>query len=291
MTPSNNLDEATTTPGDPETPSGVQTLDELLAQDAELNPTVRAGDGDENTPLLRDELAALGDEQRQNDGEATGDGDEKAKPVKFNDLAGATGLELDDLYKLEMTNSAGDTFTIEELKDMKAAQDDFALRELQWEERRADEQAKLTQAQNELTEIIRGLPKGAVTPEVLAGVRARMKKVQAEERKLTLQVISEWKDEAVREKELSGMAEYLTTFGFPADTLGSIVDHRYLNLIRSSYLREQRVKAALARVTAGKPNATKPSKSVGKAPSRNVDNTPQFSDARNGLEAFFESVE
>ncbi len=289
MTELNNT-HASETPGTESAADGVQTLDELLAQDAELNPAVRAGDGDEKAPLLRDELATLGDEQKD-DGRAGGDTDERRpKPVRFNDLAGATGLELDDLYKLELTNSAGDTFTIEELKDMKAEQDAFTLKELQWEERRGAEQAKLTQAQNELTEIIRGLPKGAVTPDVLAGVRQRMEKAQAQERALTLEIIPEWQDEAVREKELSGMAEYLTTFGFPADMLGSIVDHRYLNFIRSSFLREQRVKAALARVTAGKPKAALPSKPIGKAPSKTVDNPVQFSDARNGLEAFFENI-
>ncbi len=277
------------------TNTDVNSLDELLAQTDEITPEVRAGDGNDDIPLLRDELAQLGDERKapkgeQHDGKAGGDTEEKARPVRFNDLAGATGLELDDLYKLELSNSAGETFTIEELKDMKASQDDFALRELQWEERRADEQAKLTQAQNELTQIIRGLPKGAVNADVLAGVRNRMAETERQERELTLQTIPEWQDESVRTSELAGMAEYLSTFGFPTNMLGSIVDHRYLNFIRSSYLREKRVKEALARVSAGRPNAAPTSKPVGKAPAKTEDTSPQLSDARNGLEAFFENI-
>ena len=43
---------------------------------------------------------------------------EEAAPTKFNDLAGKLGVELDDLYKLEVSQAEdGTPVTVEDLKD------------------------------------------------------------------------------------------------------------------------------------------------------------------------------
>jgi hypothetical protein len=55
--------------------------------------------------------------------------------------------------------------------------------------------------------------------------------------------------------------------------------------IRESYLREQRIKNALAKVRAGKPNPTTATKIAGAAPVK-PGGRRKDSKARNGLEAF-----
>ena len=58
------------------------------------------------------------------EGEADGD-IKKAKPEMFNDLAEALGIELDDLYKLQVSTTDGKTVTIEEMKALQTTQDDI----------------------------------------------------------------------------------------------------------------------------------------------------------------------
>lgn len=255
--------------------------------------TTDAPGGESAEPATLDNLAALlaADDVPEtpggDDGEAGGDADENAKPVKFNDLAGATELELDDLYNLKISYADGKEMTVEELKDLGAKQDDIVLRELQWEEQRAEQESKLRRVQNELTEIVQALPKGALNEQVLAQVRERQAEREKRELALTLDTIQPWRDESVREADMAGMVKHLESFGFPKETLGSLIDHRWQNFIRQSYLREQRIKAALAKVSTPKPDANA-GKTVAKASNRQT--TPTRSAAQNSLEAFFEGI-
>ena len=74
-------------------------------------------------------------------------GSEQPKPTKFNDLAGKLGLELDDLYKLEVSQAEdGTPVTVENLKDYYGKQADLSLREIEFEERRTKTEADLMQA-------------------------------------------------------------------------------------------------------------------------------------------------
>lgn len=220
-------------------------------------------------------------------GAAAGDGN-NAKPVKFNDLADATGLELDDLYQLQVTTTDGKAVTVEELKSLALKQDEIALNELEQAEQHEQQSAELRKAQNELTELIAQLPKGALKPEVLEGIRQKHTTLVNEERARTLEAIPAWKDDKTRETESAGMIQHLQNYGFPPGYLNTVVDHRMLAFIRASHLREQRINAALKKVRAGAPNPTTPSKpSAGKtAPKKTGSNSP-----RNGLQAFLSDVE
>ena len=245
------------------------------------------------------DLSALLDLEQSSDKGATsedGEGDageespKNAKPVKFNDLAEVTGMELDDLYKLELNIGDGESMTVEELKAVKGAQDELTVRELEIEETHAKNSAKLRTAQNELAEIIAGLPEGSVNAQTLEKVRARQAERVKIENARTLEAIPSWSDEATRTADLTGMAQHLESFGFPADHLGSVVDHRLMVFIRESYRREQRIRKALERVRAGAPNPTTSTKAqtTGKPAKGKPVNKGH---ARNSLEAFFSDVE
>lgn len=221
-------------------------------------------------------------------GAAAGNGKNDATPKMFNDIAESIGIELDDLYKLQVTTADGKTVSIEELKSLQTKQDDIVLRELEFEETRASKEGDLRQAQGELAEIVAALPDGTIKPAVLEKLRAKNATRVEVEQSRTLTAIPTWKDEAARTKDMTGMTAHLERFGFPGNYLGSVVDHRMFVFIRESHLREQRIKNALERVKAGKPNPTTPTKTAAKAPAKTGARNPN---ARNGLESFFSTLE
>lgn len=230
-----------------------------------------------------------GDDSGESDGES---GSDKTPLKKFNDIAGKLGVELDDLYKLEIAQAEdGTPVTIENLKDYYAKQTDIEMREIEFEERKTEAESKMMQAQEELREIMAALPEKAIKPEILAKVREKHAAQIKLERGKTLEVIPEWTDEKTRESDMTGMAEHLKQYGYPVDHLGRVADHRQVKYIRDNWQRELRIKKALAAVRAGKPNPTKPSKPTGKAPSKSPLAGVERGNARNKLEAVFSNVD
>ena len=224
-------------------------------------------------------------------GESNGDasGSEEAPPSKFNDLAGRLGMDLDALYKLEISQAEdGSPVTIEALKDHYAKQGDLSLREIEFEERRTQQESSLLQAQEELRELMASLPERAIQPEVLQKIRDKAAATRALENQRTLEVISEWNDEAVRAKDIQGMVEHLQQYGYPVNHLEHVSDHRQMRYIRDNWQREQRIRTALAKVRAGKPNPTTAQKPADKAPQKTpVTGVKKTGNHANKLEALF----
>ena len=220
------------------------------------------------------------------------DGSQRAKPTKFNDLAGATGLELNDLYKLEIAQAAdGSPITIENLKDNHSKQADYSMREIEFEERRTKQENDIMQAQEELRELMAALPEKAIKPEVLQKVREKHDAQMQMERARTMEVIPEWQDEKTRTGDLAGMSEHLKQYGYPINHLERVADHRQIKYIRDNWRREQRIRKALDAVRAGKPNPTTRQKPGNKAPSKNPLAGVKRGNTRNKLEAVFSELD
>ena len=219
-------------------------------------------------------------------------GSNNAKPTKFNDLAGTLGVELDDLYKLEISQADdGTPVTIENLKDFYAKQEDSTLREIEFEERRTRQESELLQAQEELRELMAALPENAIKPEVLQKVRAKHDAQVQLERRRTLEVIPDWQDEKTRTADIEGMAEHLQQYGYPVDHLERVADHRQIKYIRDNWQREQRIRKALEKVRAGKPNPTSKQKPARKAPQKRPLTGVTRGNSRNKLEAIFSELD
>lgn len=267
-----NASEQATTPEAQETErTGMAALADLLAADADQDHDDDSPGGDEGKPS----------------------GSKKeAQPVKrFNDLAGATGLDLDALYKLEVSLSeGGEPVTIEQLKDSYAQREDFSLRELEFEERRAQQESELLRASAELQEILQALPANAVRKDVLEKIRAKSERTAQAERQRTLEVIPEWKDEARRTDDLAAMVEHLGNYGIPKTYLNQVMDHRHFKYIRDNMLRERRIREAIAKVKAGKPEGGKPPKPQGKAPAKGA-TTARTPKGVNKLQSLFQNLE
>lgn len=259
--------------------------------------------GPQGMQALADLLAADEPVQEQNDGtEANKPGGNKAKSsgsdeqttlTKFNDLAGATEMELDALYKLEVSLSDDDEpVTIEQLKDSYKERADFDLKVIEFEEQRTQQEQDLMRAKSELQEILQALPKNAVKPEVLERIRAKSEETTKQERQKTLEVIPEWKDADKRQTDIAAMAEHLQGYGFPANYLQQVVSHQHLKYIRDNMLRERRIREAIAKVRSGKPAKTPTSTKQGKPPRKGapLSNVNKGSH-RNKLEAVFSNVD
>ena len=239
-------------------------------------------------PSLRDLLQDFDTDDEAGDS----DGSQDETPTKFNDLAGRLGMDLDALYKLEISQAAdGSPVTIETLKDTFTKQDEIVLRELEFEERRTAQEAELTQAQAEIREILASLPEKAIKPEVLSKIREKHDAQVRLERQRTLQVIPEWNDAKKREDDMVGMIDHLKQYGYPAEYLSQVVDHKQIKYIRDNWQREQRIRKALERVKAGKPNPTKTSKPAGKPPAKKPATGVRRGSARNRLEEVFSNLD
>lgn len=214
---------------------------------------------------------------------------EKAKPKSLKALAEKLKLEDKDLYAIEVPMANGETRTLGQLKDAVAKQDEFSLREIEFEETRQQREGELIRAQSELRELISSLPKNAIKPEVLEAIHQKHDARLQVERAKTLEAIPAWSDEAKRTEEITGMIEHLESYGFPQNYIQTIHDHRTLKYIRDNYLRAQRVRTALEAVKSGKPPANANSKPNGKAPAK-PSSKPRHRDARSNLEAFFSEV-
>lgn len=221
----------------------------------------------------------------------TASGSDDTVPTQFNDLAEKLGMELDDLYKLEISKAEdGTPVTIENLKDAHAKQVDISLRELEFEERRTAEEASLMQSQEEIRELLSALPASAIKPEVLEKLRAKHEAQATLERSKTLDVIPEWKDEQTRTSDIEGMVKHLQQYGYPVNHLSHVIDHRQMKYIRDNWQREQRIRRALEKVKAGKPNPTVKQKPANKPPSKSTVTGVKRGNSANKLEALFSEL-
>ncbi len=198
------------------------------------------------------EALAADDTQQEPSGEEKGESrgsEDKATPTKFNDLAGATGMELDSLYELTINfDDSDEGVTVEQLKDSYRQRSDFDIERMEFEEQRTQAVNQLVREKAELQELLSELPATALKPETLNKLRERLESEKQVEREKTLELIPDWKDEDRRAQDIKEMSEHLVEYGFTPTELASIKDHRWFRYIREAMRREQRIKAALAQV-------------------------------------------
>lgn len=261
--------ETATPPETAETPdTGLKTLADLLS--AEEKP--------ETAPP-----------ETGNEGKPAGDSPEKGKPTDLKSLAERLATKPEDLYAIKVPMPNGESRTLGELKDLAAKQDEFTLRELEFEEERQRKEGELIRAQDELREMLAALPKEAIKPEMLDKIRQKHEATLKLEREKTLDVIPEWRDEDRRTEDVRGMIEHLKGYGFPENYLTNVVSHRMLRYIRDNWLREQRIRKALEAVKTGKPPATTTGKASGKPPKKPSTTVPK-GQSRNRLETLFSGL-
>lgn len=210
-----------------------------------------------------------------------------SKPKKFNELSERLGLELAELYGLEVATSAdGKPVTVEMLKDHYSKRSEFSVSQLRWEEDRARQNADLVRGNAELRELLSAIPRDKLDPKVLETVRTRVEANAKRERARTLEVIPDWRDQELMGKELAEMGEWLEGFGYQKGYLATVYDHRAMNMMRTAWKREQLVKAALEEIEKDPPAPMGKGKPQGKPPSK--PRTGPIPKGRAGLESLLQ---
>lgn len=252
--------DAATNPTAPE-PSSLESFKQLLESESAGDGSQESGDGPEGS-------AADGQQNATpTDGEP--DGKPKGKPKALKDLADGLGVALEDLYSVEVPLGDGKSMTLGDLKHAAQKQDDLSVRELQLEERRAQLEAEITQERADLESLVKLLDPKAITPKFVEEVKQRASDEAKREMKATLELIPEWQNADLREKELAGMVDYLKGFGIPPTFLSAMPNHKLFRLVRDAWQRKARVDAALAKVTPVKRETTAgKSRPNGKAPAK-----------------------
>lgn len=236
-----------------------------------------------------DDQAAGGDAGELDDQAAAGESDTDAeaetsqkqgKPKNLTDLAERLGVKVEELYAIEIPfGDNAEPKSLGDIKDAFAERDSFEVDRLAWEETKTKKEAEFLRSASELTDIINMLPKSAVSRELLEKVASKRAELVAREEKLTVTAIPEWADEAVEDRDRVSMREHLNDYGFPANYLESVLDHRTLKFIRDATQRKVRIEKALAQVKTVKKPGHKPSGRPGKrAPTTKPRKTRQVND-------------
>jgi hypothetical protein len=188
----------------------------------------------------------------------------KAVPKDIKSLAEVLGVGVEALYDLEIPakREGEKPHKLGELKDHAAEREDFTVRSLAFEEDKRTREADLLRSQEELQTLVASLPPDAIKPEVREAARKRQATYIQQERKRTLEVISDWRDEKVREKDIGELATHLGAYGFPDNYLAGVYDHRLMKYFHDNMKREQQLRAALAKVNV-KPASETPGRGSG----------------------------
>jgi hypothetical protein len=178
-------------------------------------------------------------------------GDDPSKPPETMEaLSKRLGFKPEQLYNVKIPLADGaEPLTIGQLKDRIGEVVDLETRETQFEQRRMRSEGELLRSQAEIREILAQIPREHIKPEVVNKIRQRHEANMARERQMTLEHIPEWRDEKRAGEDLQGMIDLLGEYGFDETFIGSVHDHRAIKFIRDMYLRDKRIKAALAKVT------------------------------------------
>lgn len=171
------------------------------------------------------------------------------KPATLAEAAARLGLSDAEFYALSvpLAGSAEPT-TLGKLKDMLGERDAFTLRTLETDQAHRAREAKLIQAEQEFNALLAGLPANALKPEVLQAAQQRRAQQRAAEQAKIAERIPAWKDATVRDAELKGIEEHLTSYGLDGAFLLRNFSADVLNYVRTNYDRERKLKEALARV-------------------------------------------
>lgn len=210
----------------------------------------------------------------------------KTKPETLDDLAKALNVEVSDLYSIAVPRGSGqESLTLGAMKDRFDEWSNLDSERVSWNEERTRRDNELYLARQELEELLTAIPKEHVSKDVLNKAATKVQQRIHSERARTLDAIPEWKDEARRSTELTGIASMLEQYGLPANYLGTVYDHRIMRFLRDAHRREVQVQAALSKITQQRTKTSGASKANGAARKPTMsDGKPERShDARGAL--------
>ena len=212
-----------------------------------------AGEGEPPKPL------AVADEGQADEGapglseEGLGmeldDGGDAGITDTLQSLAEKSGLTLEALYATEVALGDGrDPTTLGALKDQFQDYSRLVEKTEAFDEQRLEFENNMIRSRGELQEIVKLLPPGAVTDELIA--EAGRTFAETRERELTslIKVKPEWKDPAAYALAQDQILETASEYGFNRADLQAVLDHRLIKLLHDFHTMRTRFKEANASV-------------------------------------------
>lgn len=235
----------------------------------------KEGDQGDNGEPRRLDLASLFAPKGEGDGpnnESDEDNDDPSKPPdSLEALSKRLRLKPEQLYdvKIQMPNGA-EPVTLGYLKDKVSEVVDLDTREQLFDQKRIKAEGEVLRAQAEVRDILSMLPKEVAQqlPQLVDKVRRRHEATRVQEQSRTLDIIPDWTNESKRTEDIKGMTSFLGEWGFDETFITTVVDHRAMKFIRDMYLRDQKIKKALAGVTIPKKKGFSPSAKTSKPASK-----------------------
>ncbi len=234
--------------------------------------------------LFSEEASSRGDSNESNtSGSQSKGGNESSsktpKLTDLNSLAETLKVKAEDLYKVKIPLGDNKTLTLGEIKDLAAKDHDFDAREFDFEERRNKQEGDLLRAKNEITELLNMIPPKLLNKELVDKARAKYDTFVQTQRRETLELIPEWKDEKVRTEESAEMVEHLSQYGISKTEFLNITDAKAIRYIRVNWLRQKRVDRMMEEIKKQNSASSAPAKSSnGKAPKRPLSRDPKIKD-------------
>ncbi len=163
-------------------------------------------------------------------------------PVKLKDLAEKAGIKLEDIYAA--VDGKGRTYS--EMSDGAESFGQLNTDRQTFEQDRNAFRLEKAQAEQQVADIVSLLPQGQVPEGLQQQLAAARNQTLEREQRLLLAAVPEWKESAQRTADIEAINEHLSAFGFNANDLNLVSDHRLLNYFRFNALAEGRLKTILA---------------------------------------------
>ena len=257
----------------------------LLAPSAE---TRHAGD-DRPDPVPETAQQASAPDPERADAEPQPE-PETVTPASLKDLAAKAGLDLTQLYALELPGLEG--LTLGQVKDRaQELRDVDATREALETERAANRQARLTWARELSAAQAAGLH--AYTEPERAHIGQLLGRHAAAEAETIMAAVPEWANQATLKADFEGMAALLKPYGFsPTDVAQQLEgDARFTLFMKDQLDRSRRLKAAEAKVKAPPKKLLPPAGSIAQADAlQRIYNDPKSSPIDKGLAALLQGA-
>lgn len=165
---------------------------------------------------------------------------ETISPKTIKDLAAAAGIELKDLFDIELsfgTETDQTSATIGQLKDAFAKGTDLDERETQVTVGRQDLENETMRARGELQELMSMID---ATPQMLERASAQYQETIQRERRALLAIVPEMKDEEVYARRHKGVQDLAGKYRITPAEIDNMSDHRaYKLLLDAVEWREQ----------------------------------------------------
>ena len=210
------------------------------------------------TDFLGELEAALTGESPKG-GDTDGNRESGEVPLGLTKIAEAMGVSEADLFGMSVAMPDGaESRTLGELKDAQTELNRTRGEVEAFYQERETQRTELATARGELESLIGMIPPEMRTAEMLQKARDRINVATQDEARKLVERVPEWANAETRAADMEVMNKHIGRWGFQAQELAAILDHRMVAYVRHNALQEQRLNVLLGKSVAKPKGSGKP---------------------------------